>query len=55
MCIEVNALPGLTPTSLLPLAAAAAGLTYPDLIQTLVDVATAPNAQAVAARITGEG
>ncbi|MEV0374986.1 D-alanine--D-alanine ligase [Streptomyces sp. NPDC050636] len=40
MCLEVNALPGLTATSLLPLAATGAGWTYPDLIQSIVDLAT---------------
>ncbi|OKH99368.1 D-alanine--D-alanine ligase [Streptomyces sp. CB02923] len=40
MCLEVNALPGLTATSLVPLAAAGAGWTYPDLIQRIVDLAT---------------
>ncbi|MFD3808177.1 D-alanine--D-alanine ligase [Streptomyces sp. NPDC058611] len=39
MCLEVNALPGLTETSLLPLAAAGAGWTYPDLIERLVELA----------------
>ncbi|GAA2072797.1 D-alanine--D-alanine ligase [Streptomyces albiaxialis] len=40
MCLEVNALPGLTSGSLLPCAAAGAGWTYPELIQRLVDLAT---------------
>ncbi|MDC7336257.1 hypothetical protein PQR15_06725 [Streptomyces lydicus] len=40
MCLEVNALPGLTAASLLPRAAAGAGWTYPDLIERLVDLAT---------------
>ncbi|MFJ5677551.1 D-alanine--D-alanine ligase [Streptomyces sp. NPDC093097] len=40
MCIEVNALPGLTATSLLPLAATGAGWTYPDLIQRVMDLST---------------
>jgi D-alanine-D-alanine ligase len=40
MCLEVNALPGLTVTSLLPLAASEAGWTYPDLIQRIVNLAT---------------
>lgn len=40
MCLEVNALPGLTANSLLPLAATGSGLTYPDLIQRIVDLAT---------------
>ncbi|MFB6536543.1 D-alanine--D-alanine ligase [Streptomyces noursei] len=37
-CIEVNALPGLTATSLLPRAAAGAGWTYPDLIRRIMDL-----------------
>ncbi|WP_310717931.1 D-alanine--D-alanine ligase family protein [Streptomyces lydicus] len=40
MCLEVNALPGLTAASLLPRAAAGAGWTYPDLIRRLMDLAT---------------
>ncbi|MEI5101876.1 D-alanine--D-alanine ligase [Streptomyces sp. PmtG] len=40
MCIEVNALPGLTATSLLPLAATGADWSYPDLIQRVLDLAT---------------
>lgn len=40
MCLEVNALPGLTATSLLPRAATGADWTYPDLIQRIVDLAT---------------
>ncbi|TVL90332.1 D-alanine--D-alanine ligase [Streptomyces sp. SAJ15] len=39
-CLEVNALPGLTATSLLPLAATGSGWSYPDLIQRIVDLAT---------------
>ncbi|MFC9229871.1 D-alanine--D-alanine ligase [Streptomyces decoyicus] len=39
MCLEVNALPGLTATSLLPLAATGAGWTYPDLVQRILDLA----------------
>jgi D-alanine-D-alanine ligase len=37
--LEVNTLPGMTETSLLPKAAAAAGLTYPELCQRMVDLA----------------
>jgi len=37
--LEVNTLPGMTETSLLPKAAAAAGLSYADLCQTMVDLA----------------
>ncbi|MEU5211823.1 D-alanine--D-alanine ligase [Streptomyces sp. NPDC020742] len=40
MCLEVNALPGLTATSLLPLAATGAGWTYPDLMQRIMNLAT---------------
>ncbi|MFK0258526.1 D-alanine--D-alanine ligase [Streptomyces sp. NPDC090445] len=42
LCLEVNALPGLTATSLLPLAASGAGWTYADLIQRIADLATTP-------------
>lgn len=35
-CLEANTLPGMTATSLLPKAAAAAGLTYPDLCERIV-------------------
>ena len=37
--LEVNTLPGMTETSLLPKAAAAAGISYPDLCQRMVDLA----------------
>ena len=37
--LEVNTLPGMTETSLLPKAAAAAGITYPELCQRMVDLA----------------
>lgn len=37
--LEVNTLPGMTETSLLPKAAAAAGLTYPELCQRMIDLA----------------
>jgi len=37
--LEVNTLPGMTPTSLLPLAAAAAGINYETLCQRMVDLA----------------
>lgn len=37
--LEVNTLPGMTETSLLPKAAAAAGLTYPALCQRMLDLA----------------
>jgi D-alanine-D-alanine ligase len=37
--LEVNTLPGMTETSLLPKAAAAAGIRYPELCQRMVDLA----------------
>jgi D-alanine-D-alanine ligase len=37
--LEINTLPGMTETSLLPKAAAAAGLSYADLCQRMVDLA----------------
>jgi D-alanine-D-alanine ligase len=37
--LEVNTLPGMTETSLLPKAAAAAGLSYPQLCQRMVELA----------------
>lgn len=37
--LEVNTLPGMTETSLLPKAAAAAGLSYPDLCQRMLNLA----------------
>jgi D-alanine-D-alanine ligase len=37
--LEVNTLPGMTETSLLPKAAAAAGLSYPELCQRMVNLA----------------
>jgi len=37
--LEVNTLPGMTPTSLLPKAAAAAGMSYEELCQRIVDLA----------------
>jgi D-alanine-D-alanine ligase len=37
--LEVNTLPGMTETSLLPKAAAAAGMSYPELCQRMIDLA----------------
>jgi D-alanine-D-alanine ligase len=39
MVLEVNTLPGMTETSLLPKAAAAAGMSYGDLCQRMVELA----------------
>jgi D-alanine-D-alanine ligase len=45
--LEVNTLPGMTETSLLPKAAAAAGLNYAELCQKMVDLALSRKAQTV--------
>jgi D-alanine-D-alanine ligase len=37
--LEVNTLPGMTETSLLPKAAVAAGMSYSELCQRMVDLA----------------
>jgi D-alanine-D-alanine ligase len=39
--LEVNTLPGMTPTSLFPKAAAAYGLSFPELIQRIIDLGIA--------------
>ena len=36
-CLEANALPGMTPTSLLPQEAAAVGISYPDLCEMILN------------------
>jgi len=41
MLLEVNTLPGMTPTSLLPRSARAAGLEFPDLIARLIELGLA--------------
>jgi D-alanine-D-alanine ligase len=38
-CLEANTLPGMTPTSLLPLAASAAGIDYPALCERIISLA----------------
>lgn len=38
-CLEANSLPGMTPTSLLPKAAAAVGITFGDLCERIVELA----------------
>lgn len=45
-CLEVNTVPGMTETSLVPKAAAAAGLSYEDLVRDIVDAANARRARA---------
>jgi D-alanine-D-alanine ligase len=41
--LEVNTLPGMTETSLLPKAAAAAGMNYTELCQRMIDLALQRN------------
>jgi D-alanine-D-alanine ligase len=38
-CLEVNTIPGMTPTSLVPMAARAAGMTYEQVVQRMLDLA----------------
>jgi D-alanine-D-alanine ligase len=38
-CLEVNTIPGMTPLSLVPMAAKAAGISFEELIQHIVDLA----------------
>jgi D-alanine-D-alanine ligase len=38
--LEANAIPGLTETSLLPQAADAAGITFDELVQLIIDAVT---------------
>ena len=38
-CLEVNTVPGMTPTSLVPMAARAAGLSYEQVVQRMLDLA----------------
>jgi D-alanine-D-alanine ligase len=42
--LEVNAIPGLTDTSLLPMAAEAAGLSFEALVERIVELASRPAA-----------
>lgn len=37
-CLEVNTIPGMTPLSLLPMAAQAAGISFGDLVERIVDM-----------------
>lgn len=37
-CLEANSLPGMTPMSLLPQEAVAAGISFPDLCETIIDL-----------------
>ncbi len=41
--LEINTIPGLTPASLLPKEAKAAGITYPQLLDTIIEYANEKN------------
>jgi D-alanine-D-alanine ligase len=38
-CLEVNTIPGMTPLSLVPMAAKAAGISFDELVRQIVDLA----------------
>jgi len=40
-CLEINTIPGMTPTSLVPMAAKARGLSYDQVVQRMLDLALA--------------
>jgi D-alanine-D-alanine ligase len=40
-CLEVNTIPGMTPTSLVPMAAKARGMSYDELVSRMLDLAMA--------------
>jgi D-alanine-D-alanine ligase len=40
-CLEINTLPGMTPTSLLPQEAAAAGMSYDELTEKIIQISLA--------------
>ena len=42
-CLEVNTLPGMTQTSLVPKSALANGLTFKDLIQKIIELSLQKN------------
>ena len=44
-CLEINTIPGMTATSLLPKAAAAAGISFPDLCRKIVELSWAARQQ----------
>ncbi|MBL8984311.1 MAG: D-alanine--D-alanine ligase, partial [Gemmatimonadetes bacterium] len=43
-CLEANTLPGMTQLSLVPQAAAAAGISFPELCERIVSLALRPGA-----------
>ncbi len=53
--LETNTIPGMTPTSLFPQAARAAGIEFPDLLDRLIRLAMADHAERSRRRPTGRG
>jgi len=51
--LEVNTIPGMTPTSLLPRAAAAAGISFPELVDHLIELALEGEASGARGRRPG--
>ncbi|HVP14730.1 MAG TPA: D-alanine--D-alanine ligase [Terriglobales bacterium] len=49
-CLEVNTIPGMTPTSLVPMAARAVGMTYEDVVARALELATSGIGRAGAGR-----
>ena len=49
--LEVNAIPGLTDTSLLPQAAEAAGIAFEELVERILELALEPSAAPASAEI----
>lgn len=52
-CLEVNTIPGMTPTSLVPMAAQARGMTYDQLVERLLQLATAEHRRRAGGVATG--
>ena len=53
-CLEVNTIPGMTPTSLVPMAAKARGLSYDQVVQRMLDLALEEHRRKRGARPVGE-
>ncbi len=52
-CLEVNTIPGMTPTSLVPMAARARGMSYEQLVDRLLQLATAEHRRRAGGVTTG--
>src|SRR5215831_12871117 len=53
-CLEVNTIPGMTPTSLVPMAAKARGLSYDQVVQKMLDLALEEHRRRRSTRSVGE-